>query len=200
MADTQRETLIQQALQMGLDESMIKRATTYSIEKMIASAGVPRTEKKRSKVENHIRPSFLKENKAEIDDDAKTVVDMSFATATTNPADQKYQRFRFLTATKNDLMTAIKNNTGLYQANLDHLDEDDVLIMQKEIQEVQSNLALVNTELHEIHQWFNEMHVQKQRFYEEFLKKSADISGKLTSHFQKKMDNIQQYMTSMENQ
>lgn len=130
-------------------------------------------------------------------DDAKTVVNMDFVTSTDNPSDQKYQRFSFLVAAKNDLILAIKKNTALLSTEAQQLDQDDVAVMQHDIAQAQAQLALVNREIRDIHQWFAEVHQQKHVFYQQFLKRSTDLTGNLSTHFQRKIENIQKYMRSM---
>ena len=142
----------------------------------------------------------VKTQEVEEFDDGATVVDMNYVTTTTNPADQKYKRFQFLVCAKNDLVMAVKTNSALLQANLNQLDEDDVLVVKKEIESAQHQLNLVNNEIREINQWFQEMNAQRQSFYEQFLQKSHDVSGDLKNHFQKKMENIQKYIQETQKQ
>lgn len=198
-----RVALIKEAVEKGFSEESLQRQPTYTIMSMIA-------QKKRQKEKTETKPSInelvtkahqeLTHDEEEDFDDTKTVVDMSHMTNTTNPADQKYKRFTFLVAAKNDLVNAIKTNSGLLQANMEHLDEDDVLTVQKEIAGIQHQLNLVNTEIREIFTWFREVNQAKAQFYEQFLKKSSDMSGNMTTHFQRKMANIEKYMTSMNQQ
>jgi gas vesicle protein len=74
------------------------------------------------------------------------------------------------------------------------------MVIKKEIEQSQYQLNLVNTEIREIHQWFQELHAQKQSFYEQIVKKSTDMSGNITSHFQRKSDNIKKYIAAMQEQ
>lgn len=197
-----RAALIKEAVEKGFSEESLQRQPTYTIMSMIA-------QKKKQKEKTETKPSINElvtkahqelTHDEEDFDDTKTVVDMSHMTSTTNPADQKYKRFTFLVAAKNDLVNAIKTNSGLLQANMEHLDEDDVLTVQKEIAGIQHQLNLVNTEIREIFTWFREVNQAKAQFYEQFLKKSSDMSGNMTTHFQRKMANIEKYMTSMNQQ
>jgi len=211
-----REALIAEAVNRGFKEEVLQRSPTYTIVAMLqGNKGSSRDESSR-RSRKHKRahkppPGVAKyvqgvtekledtKHQQEFDDTA-TVVDMNYVTSTENPSDQKYKRFSFLVCAKNELIAAIKTNSSNLQANLDHLDEDDVATVKKEIQDSQYQLNLVNTEIKEIHQWFQEVHAQKQAFYEQFLKQSSDISGKLTSHFQRKMGNIQKYIGAMQEQ
>jgi hypothetical protein len=205
-----RQALIKEALDHGFKEEVLQRAPTYAIMSMLQGRTKKDDRKHKKKsggeedgISHHVKQvteQLQKEIKADDVDDTATVVDMSFVTSTENPADQKYKRFTFLVCAKNDLVEAIKVNGNLLQSNLDRLDEDDIMTMKKEIAATQYQLNLVNTEIREIHQWFQEVHAQKQQFYEQFLKKSNDISGNLTSHFQRKTDNIKKYIASMQEQ
>jgi len=204
-----REALVQEALKRGIKEDVLHRAPTYAIMSMIQdrSGGTKKTERKKDEkdIRAHVKQSveqLSKEHKEKStdDDDNVTVVDMSFVTSTENPADQKYKRFTSLVAMKNNLVEAIKNNSQVLQTNKDHLDEDDIMVMDKDIKLAQHQLTSVNTEIREIHQWFQEVSVQKQQYYEQLLKKSNDISGNLTSHFQRKTENIKKYIIAMQEQ
>jgi len=199
-----RAALIKEAVEKGFNEESLQRQPTYTIMSMIAQKKKPEVKKEKSVPKpsiEHLVKVANQELAAEEDfDDTKTVVDMGHVANTTNPADQKYKRFTFLVAAKNDLVNAIKTNSGLLQANMEHLDEDDVTTVQKEISGIQHQLNLVNQEIREINTWFQEMNQAKAQFYEQFLKKSSDMSGNMTTHFQRKMSNIEKYMTSMDQQ
>lgn len=226
VAGPNREALIREAVSLGYREDEIQRTPTYVIVSMVAE----RKKKKKKKDKDRDDPQpprtgaedvqvyaeqlkdlgqtveRLQENKLALTssedphDDAKTVVNMDFITSTENPSDQKYKRFAFLVAAKNDLIKAIKTNTALVQSTASELDEDDVLVMRHDIQQAQHQLDLVNREMREIHQWFAEVHQQKHVFYQQFLQRSADLTGNLSSHFQRKMENIQKYMQAMTEQ
>lgn len=215
-----KEALIREAVSLGYKPDEIARTPTYVIQSMIAER-----KKKKSKRQVHrtgdadvkvyaeqivyAAPATLVDTakdavataKGDDDqDDTKTVVNMDFITSTENPSDQKYSRFSCLVAMKGDLIRSIKTNTALLQTNLTKFDSDDVAVVQREIAKSQHHLGLVNTEIREINQWFSEVHQQKYAFYQQFLQNSANVTGEMTSHFQRKMENIQKYMRAMHEQ
>jgi hypothetical protein len=201
-AEANREALIQEALALGFKPDLLQRCPTYTLSAMVQDKRKESHRRKKSPPET--QPDLgsvverLQDRKAEEDfDDKATVVDMEHITSTENPSDQKYKRFSFLICAKNELIAAIQNNTQLLQTHKDKLDPDDIAVIHGEIEKSQYQLNLVNAEIQEIQQWFHEVHVQKQIFYTEFLKNSTDISGELSSHFQRKVDNIQKYMQAM---
>jgi len=219
------DTLIREAVSLGYRKEELERTPTYVIASMVAER--KKKKKKHDKKKDrdasppktgaedvHVYAEQLADlgqtverlNELKLtapaagevaEDDTRTVVNMDFITSTENPSDQKYKRFSFLVAAKNDLIKAIKTNTGLLQSVVKELDEDDVLVMRHDIQQAQYQLDLVNKEMREIHQWFAEVHQQKQVFYQQFLQRSADLTGNLSTHFQRKMENIQKYMQAM---
>ena len=73
-----------------------------------------------------------------------------------------------------------------------------VINIDQEIEESQNNLNCVIQEMREIHVWFQEVHAQKKVFYEKLSTRMVDISGKLSQHFNKKMENIDMYLRKME--
>jgi len=197
-----RETLVAEAKKAKISDDVIARTTTCALQSLLKDEkDKQKKHSKRPTVEDFVKSTneHLQNSKdpEDIDDNA-TVVDMSHVTSTTNPSDQKYKKFTFLAAARNDLIAAIKTNSALLQANLDNLDEDDVMTMKRDIEGIQYRLNLVNTELKEIQQWFVEMNAQKQSFYEQLLHKSHDISGDLRDHFTKKMENIKNYVKEIQ--
>lgn len=183
-----REELVKRAIALGFREDQVERAPVYVIAAMLA-------EREHKPVEATVpKDAVYKLEQLEVDDDNKTVVNMDFATSTANPAEQKYKRFGFLVGAKNDLTESIKRNTHQLEVCRQHLDGDDVLVIQKAIKDAQYQFSLVEQEMHEIHQWFCEVNQQKQAFYQEFLRQSSDLTGDITAHFQLKLNGIQKYM------
>ncbi len=194
-----RAAFIQEAVKRGKSPDDLARMSTISIAYMLQDEASQKA--KPAKPQDTIRQVQEKiraQTDAEDADETKTVVDMSYMTEHTNPADQKYARFQFLGHAKKDLLQAIKQNTTSLQVNLQQLDEDDVQIVKKEIAEAQARLQSVNVEMAEIHQWFQEIHTQRQVFYQQFLQNSTDVTGDMKTHFQRKLDNIQRYMQAIQ--
>lgn len=216
------DNLIREAVSLGYRQEELERTPTYVIASMVAERKKKKKkhDKKKDKTgaedvqiyaeqladlgqsvnrlnEAKLTAPLVGEVAKEPDDDTRTVVNMDFITSTENPSDQKYKRFSFLVAAKNDLIKAIKTNTALLQSVAKDLDEDDVMVVRHDIQQAQYQLDLVNKEMREIHQWFVEVHQQKQIFYQQFLQRSADLTGNLSTHFQRKVENIQKYMRTM---
>ncbi len=216
---TDRNALIQEAVGLGYKEDEIARTPTYVIQSIVAERKKkknkpPPSSHKAGAADVHVYAEQITDTvppattrvaeemlkKAEADDDTKTVVNMDFMTKSQNSSDQKYNRFAFLVAAKNDLIKAIKTNSALLESHRTNFDEDDVQVIRREIEHSQYQLGLVNTEMREIQQWFSEVHQEKHVFYQQCLQSSADVSGHLTSHFQRKMENIQKYMRAMHDQ
>jgi len=207
-----RTALIQEAIATGLSEEVLIRAPTYTIVSMISEKKNKNQKKLRKEqeqrqdregeivgqVQNVV--DKLKESADDDIDETATVVDMQYITTTNSPSDQKYKRFSSLVAVKNDLVKAITNNSMLLQDHMKHLDADDVLALKREIEQTQHQLKLVNCEIRDISQWFKEIHAQQHILYQQLLKKSSDMTGNLSQHFQRKMENIQRYMEDMQNQ
>jgi hypothetical protein len=208
-----RAAVIAEALSLGYSEDTVARLPTYTIEKMIndhKSSRVKkdsrrsRTEEKKTIIQNELLSvsglaKKLESNNVKDDDDDgnATVVDMSFVTSTTNPADQKYQRFKFLVCARNEITNAIKVNTSLKNANSEKLDADDIYVIDKEVKTLQNNLGLVLTEMRELQVWFNEVNSQKKVFYEKLSSRLVDMSGTLADHFSKKVENIDSYLKTL---
>jgi hypothetical protein len=222
MSSTERAVLEKEAIELGFSEDIVKRSPNYTIEKMIAehkgkhpkkssrrtsrSRRSSRRESRKSRTEekkellNQTLSQLIKQDKAmdEDNDDTMTVVDMSHVTSTENPGDQKYTRFKFLVCAKNEMVKAIDINTKLKSANKDKLDADDLYVIDRDIKEAQENLKLIITEMRELHTWFQEVQAQKKVFYQKLSSRMVDISGNLAVHFQKKMENIDDYLKRLE--
>lgn len=186
-----REELVKRAIALGFREDQVERAPVYVIAAMLAEREHKQVEPTVPKDAVH---KLEQQQQVEVEDDNKTVVNMDFVTSTANPAEQKYKRFGWLVAAKNDLTESIKRNTHQLEVCRQQLDVDDVLVIQKAIKDAQYQFSLVEQEMHEIHQWFCEVNQQKQAFYQEFLRQSSDLTGDITAHFQLKLNGIQKYM------
>lgn len=200
---TERAELVKRAMERGYDEAQISRMTNYVLETLLSKRErePPRHHKHQHEVTAAATSAAVRLHSVERKDqepDTQTVIDLEHVTETKNPADQKYHRFRGLAAMKHDLEASVQVNGRLVTTHRSHLDEDDVLAVQREIEQTQYQLSLVNKEMREILTWFNEVMEQKRVFYKEFVSGSSDMSGNLTSHFQKKLENIQQYMSEMQ--
>ena len=224
-----RDALLREAVSLGYQEDELQRTPTYALASMVSERRKKKKNKERgaddpgrtgqedvevyahqlADVGQTVERLALQAQADEVapdataagaNDDAKTVVNMDFITSTENPSDQKYKRFSFLAAAKSDLTKAIKTNTELLQQVAEKLDADDVMVIRHDIQQAQMQLELVLREMREIHQWFSEVHQQKHEFYQQFLQHSKDLTGNLTCHFQRKMQNIQKYMVAMTEQ
>lgn len=195
-----RADLITQALELGIDKQILDRSPLYAIELMIKEAieDTKASQKRSSSVPPPpSSPQKLDVREEEDVDDDQTVVDMSHIVNHDNPADQKYNRFRFLVRAKNDFTDAIKNNTRILQKQHDKLDPDDILVIETEIKSMQSDLDLVNKEMREINQWFHEVHAARQAYYQELQSNLSDISGNVKDHFQRKCENLNAYIANM---
>lgn len=206
LAKMERAPLEKEALRLGMSADTVARSPVYLLaayvndHQSLRSRGEQRPPSASSAKDSirHVQERLAESKISEpedLNDDAKTVVDMSYMTEHTNPADQKFARFEFLTKVKSDLLAAIKQNSNCLQANADFLDADDVQIVKHEIEAEQEQLKSVNTEIAEIQHWFQEMQVQKQAFYQQFLKGSNDFTGSMNAHFQRKLQTIQRYMS-----
>ena len=195
--DVKRQSVVDKAIKLGFKKELLDRKPTYAIENLVKEKSCHESSRKSRESSRKSRKSRELSRKSECED-TETVVDMSHITSSENPADQKYNRFKFLVQTKNELMKAISTNAGLKSANQDKLDVDDVFMIDQEIEESQNNLNCVIQEMREIHVWFQEVHAQKKVFYEKLSTRMVDISGKLSQHFNKKMENIDMYLRKME--
>lgn len=192
-----RDAVIQEAIQAGIREENLQRLPLYAIRTMIDE----RRKKKVPPLKADVADAMCSiEDNEHNEDDTRTVVNMDHVTSTTNPADQKYKRFSFLISARNELLKAIRTNTDLLNNTSKDLDPDDILAVRHDIEQAQFQFDLIDKEIREIHQWFSEVQHQKQVFYEQFLKKSTDLTGNLTAHFQQKMLNIQKYVNEMTQQ
>lgn len=197
-----REQLLKVGLEQGLSVELMQRMTNYAIVTQLRQKHEEppaKTQSRRSLKSQvkELRQTLARQDEDDAFDDSATVVDMDYVTKTANPADQRYQRFQFLVSTKKKLRQAISNNSRLLEINMDHLDEDDVAVMQSVIAEHQEQLRLANAELREIHEWFDSVQKQKQVFYNQFLQESIDMTGKLKSHFTRKLTHIKNYIDHM---
>ncbi len=194
-----RAALIAEAKRRGYSEEQLLRQTNHSIQTMLAQKQ-HRHRKIAPSLDQYVKMTTQALKPRDLDevDDTKTVIDMSHVTTTSNPIDKNYKRFQMLSQYKNELISAIQINSTLFQEHQKQLDEDDAAIMQQEIAHIQKQLSEVTAEMRELHQWFIDTNLLKQSFYEQFLKNSKDVSGALSSHFQKKLDNIHQYMKSIQ--
>lgn len=197
-----REQLLKVGAEQGLSDELMQRMTDYAIvTKLRQKLEEPtvKTQSRRSLKSQvkDLRRTIAHQDEDEAYDDSATVVDMDYVTKTANPADQRYERFQFLVSTKKKLRQAISNNSRLLETNMDHLDEDDVAVMRSVIAENQEQLRLANNELREIHEWFDSVQKQKQVFYNQFLQESTDITGKLKTHFTRKLKHIKNYIDHM---
>lgn len=212
-----RDALIAKATKQGYQLDTLKRQPTYTIAAMLTDHGPLRDDVSRSS-SRRVKPGRegkhgreaakyareaverIEDSKFLHDDDTETVVDMGHMVNTDNPADQKYARFTELVKIKKQLLHGLNTNSKLLKSNMDQMDEDDVAVSQSELQAIQKHLHLVNTEIREIRQWFSEANVMKEAFYQQYLQKSVDVTGNLTSHFQRKLERIQRYNQVMEEQ
>lgn len=204
-----REELLELGASRGLSQEHMERLPCYSIiSELKAKKSDSDSKSRRSTTKaptassikqsvRELRTAMAEQEEEQTFDDSATVVDMEHVTQTTNPADQRYKRFKGLRSLKKTLMESISINIRLLERSLDHLDEDDVAVVEREIADIQQKLKLVTLELREIHEWFESVHAQKQEFYQQFLKDSRDVTGNLTSHFTRKLKHIQKYVADM---
>lgn len=185
---SERLRVIEAAVQSGYNEDDLKRLPSYEIEKLLAD---------RKPVQKDENQPVLPASSL---DDTETVVDMSHMKNTTNPAEQKYCRFKFLVKARNTINDAVRINTGLKNSNQDQLDPEDILIFEKEIANQQSNLKLINIEMHEIFVWYQQVEQQRKSFLSQLTQRMVDLNGNLTRHFKKKLENISTYMENIQHE
>jgi hypothetical protein len=126
-------------------------------------------------------------------DDTQTVVDMAHVTDTTNPADQKIARFLFLQDAKQSLRAANRQNVELKNMNKQALAEDDLTVLNDEIATNCRQVAAIENETIEIQVWFEEMQVQQSMFYQNMISHCVDLSGNVKTHFEKKLQALNEY-------
>lgn len=193
-----RDTLIKHAADIGLDVNDLKRLPTYVIANMIKKHGPDRGHRHGRKADRRrVEAALLEAEVDEQDDDNVTVVDMEHMTAHAAPADQKYQRFCVLTDIKAKLQKGAKVNRRILEEHKDRMDADDILTYQEEIKTIDEHLKAADVELMELDQWFREAYRDRLSFYQTLVTKTADVSGKVTDHFQQKIANIQKYMDAV---
>ncbi len=211
MADKEqeRETLLQQAVALGLDREELLRKPVYFIQSLIDEAKPAAKERPRSRDRDKSRrgrerrerkrkyaQDRLMDEKAF--DDGETVVDMSFMTGSKNPSEQKFRRFQRLVESRAQLMRAIEVNGALVK-DTKRLDPDDVQILKEDLANLQEKLGLVGQEAREIYQWFQEMYQEKIDLYQELMGSAEDLNGAIGQHFQRKMTNMTDYLERMAN-
>lgn len=191
-----RETILTHAQELGMDVNELKRLPTYVISEMMRkkSHGHHHHHHHKSK---HVEKVLLEAEVDEDEDDNVTVVDMDHMTAHSAPSDQKYQRFCALTDIKKKLQHGLKTNRRILDEHKDRMDADDVLTYQDEIRTIESHLKAADVELLEIDQWFREAYRDRLAFYQTLVSNTADVTGKVTDHFQHKIANIQKYMDAV---
>jgi hypothetical protein len=90
---------------------------------------------------------------------------MSHVTDTANPSDQKFARFQFLIRTKAILLSTLASNEQLVDKMKTELDNDDLALLHKCLQNDSECLAQVKMELAGICLWFEESCAEKQAMY-----------------------------------
>jgi len=128
------------------------------------------------------------------DEDAETVVDMSFYTEAQNPTQEKWERFKFLVRARNELMKSLNNNENVYNQVSDHIESDDRQKFQETIEQQSRMLQSIRREMLEIAAWFNQICSTQIDTYQRILREAQGPCDSLLNHLQTKIQNIQVYL------
>lgn len=129
----------------------------------------------------------------ELEEDTRTLIDMSHFTASPNMAEQKFARFQQLSKMREKLVKALAKNSASLKNYEHQLEAEDVIMLKRDLVTSQDKVDAVNQELVEIRGWFLDMKQFKEHFYHEFVKHSwEDHNGQVTPYFQQKLNAINQ--------
>lgn len=129
----------------------------------------------------------------EVDEETRTLIDMSHVTASPNTAEQKFARFQQLSKMREKLIKALTKNSASLKNYEHQLEVEDVLMLKQDLALLQEKVDAVNQEMVEIRGWFLEMKQFKEHFYHEFVKHSwVDHNGQVIPYFQQKLNAINQ--------
>jgi hypothetical protein len=173
----ERSALIEKATSLGFDPEELIRLPNYVISQKLGE----------------IQP--VEEHYQEIDDTA-TVIDMP---AFDNPGDKNYSRLQFLLEAQKSLRAAIDSNVSALETCANDFENDDIVVLRKEIDSAQTHLKLIDPELRDLKIWFARQRAQKLEFYKSIAPKLVDTSGNLTPHFKNKMMKMDHQLKSLQN-
>jgi cytochrome c551/c552 len=177
MSDAKERTaIIEKATSLGFDPEELIRLPTYVISQKL----------------QEIQP--MEEHYQE-DDDTGTVIDMPLFD---NPGDKNYSRLQFLVETQKSLKSAIESNISALKTCTNDFENDDIVVLRKEIDCAQTHLRLIDPELRDLKLWFAGQRAQKLEFYKAIAPKLVDTSGELTTHFKNKMMKIDNQLKSLQ--
>jgi hypothetical protein len=171
-----RASIIEHAVSIGFDPEEIMKLPTYAI---FQKVGAMKTFSK----------EIIQDNT-----DAETVIDMPLGESI---ADSKYLRFQFLSKTQQTLTEAIQANSSALSKCSNEFEEDDIVVLRKEIDSASTYLRLIEPELASLKSWFSGQQAQKLDFYKNIAPTLIDTSGELTTHFRNKITTLDHQLKSL---
>ncbi len=171
----ERAIMIEKATALGFEPEELIRLPTYVIAQKVGEI-------------HPLEESF--------EDDTATVIDMPVFD---NTGDKNYNRLQFLMETQKSLRSAIDSNMSALKTCSNDFENDDIVVLRKEIDCAQTHLRLIDPELKDLKMWFATQRAQKLEFYKTIAPRLVDTSGELTTHFKNKMIKIDNQLKSLQN-
>jgi len=211
-----RLELEQAAIQLGHRADTVSRMTTYQIRQLLDAPGAISPARPQSVRGTAVTPEGSPFRRrmttkrppladrvslqgAATDEDVQTVVEIPAAAADNpNPADRKYERFKELVETRRLLLESLAQNQKLLDTYRHSLDEEDVAVINEDQQLSRRKVHIVEVEMHQLKNWFAEMHAEREGVYRQIVEQSPDVSGNLRRYFVRKLKSISHYMDSIQ--